>query len=59
MVSAALEEKHGPGILQELDSLFNTPKKWTREEMEATRKRYGDAFNAVGLRGLGVIQYAA
>lgn len=51
-----LEEKHGAGILQELNRQYQTPKKWTREEIEAKRKFYTDAFNALALRGMGVIR---
>lgn len=37
-----LEEKYGMGILQELNKLWQTPKKWTREELEAVYNRYRD-----------------
>lgn len=30
----ALEAKYGHGILQELRVLFNTPKKWSKEELK-------------------------
>lgn len=35
-----LEEKHGVGILQELNRLWLIPKKWTREEIEAKRQSF-------------------
>jgi 5-methylcytosine-specific restriction endonuclease McrA len=35
-----LERKFGPGILQELDTLYRTPKKWTRDEAKAVQLRY-------------------
>ena len=35
-----LEKKYGLGILQELNKLFYTPKKWTREELEAKIAHY-------------------
>lgn len=36
-----LEKKYGKGILQELNKLYFTPKKWTREELEQIIKKYG------------------
>jgi len=51
-----LEGKHGPGILQEFNKLWLTPKKWTREEIVAKRKIFDDAFAQVGLGGLEVIR---
>ena len=51
-----LEEKYGPGILQELNKLWLTPKKWTREDIEAKRKMFDEAFAQVGLGGLGVLR---
>jgi hypothetical protein len=51
-----LEEKHGPGILQELNNLWLTPKKWTREELMEKRTFFEEAFNALALKGLGVIR---
>ena len=35
-----LEKKYGHGILQELRTLHQTPKKWTLEEIQATEKKY-------------------
>lgn len=41
-----LEEKHGKGILQELNKLYLTPKKWTREEIEKLTRYYeGKSFD--------------
>jgi hypothetical protein len=54
-----LEEKYGQGILQDLNTLYNTPKKWTREDIEEKRRFYAEAFHALGLKGLGVIYEAA
>lgn len=35
-----LERKHGHGICQELDRLYRTAKKWTREELLAVAEKY-------------------
>lgn len=35
-----LEEKYGMGILQTLRDLFNTPRKWTLEEVLAIEEQY-------------------
>lgn len=35
-----LEEKYGSGILQELRRLWQTPKKWTRQEIEEIIEKY-------------------
>jgi hypothetical protein len=51
-----LEEKHGPGILQELNTLYRTPKKWTREEIEAKRTSFTEAYEQLAFRGLGVVR---
>jgi hypothetical protein len=50
-----LEGKYGPGIIQELNTLYRTHKKWTRDEIEAITVKYTEAFNALALKGLGVI----
>jgi hypothetical protein len=50
-----LEEKYGPGILQDLNDLYRTPKKWTREELEKMRRFYAEAFNSLALKGMGII----
>jgi len=34
-----LERKHGKGVLQELNKLYNKPKKWTPEELEEIIKK--------------------
>lgn len=36
-----LEAIHGAGILQELERLFQTPRKWTMEELVAMEEEYG------------------
>lgn len=38
--SLYLEATYGKGILQELNTLFNTPKKWTMEELEQIYEYY-------------------
>lgn len=35
-----LEKKYGKGILQELNKLYLTPKKWAKEELENLIKKY-------------------
>lgn len=42
-----LEATYGAGILQELNGLYSTPKKWKREEIEAKRAEFERAFNAL------------
>jgi hypothetical protein len=37
-----MEEKYGSGIVLDLYKLWRTPKKWTREEIEAVTKHYED-----------------
>lgn len=40
--SLLLEEKYGVGILQDLEKLYRTPKKWTIEEILNVEKYYKD-----------------
>lgn len=42
-----LEQKHGTGILQELNILYRTPKKWTRAEVEAKRRSFQEASEII------------
>lgn len=43
-----LQAKHGYGILEEIQRLYTTPKKWTVEEIQALTAKYeGLAFNRV------------
>ena len=51
-----LEKKHGPGILQELNTLWLTPKKWTRAEIEEKRRQFTEAYEQLAFKGLGVVR---
>ena len=42
-----LEAKYGNGILQELNKLYNTSKKWTREELLEVKEKYEKLYQEV------------
>ena len=44
-----LEEKYGRGILQELQKLYNTPYKWTIEEIEGIAIHYEELLTKKGV----------
>jgi CRISPR/Cas system-associated protein Csm6 len=43
-------------VTQELNTLYRTPKKWTREEIEAKRTSFTEAYEQLAFRGLGVVR---
>ena len=43
-----LEKEYGHGILQELNTLFNTPKKWSINELLAVELHYKMLLNGLG-----------
>jgi hypothetical protein len=51
-----LEQKYGFGILQELNALYQTGKKWTRAELEEKRKSFTEAYEQLAFHGLGVVR---
>jgi len=44
-----LENKFGHGILQELNDLYHTPKKWTREEILKVESYYKEKLKQLNL----------
>lgn len=42
-----VEEKYGFGIVQELNTLLNTPKKWTVEELKALYEHYKESVETL------------
>jgi len=51
-----VQELYDVDIVQELYDLWRAGKKWTREEIEAKRQSFEEGFNAVALKGLGLLR---
>lgn len=49
------EKKHGSGILQELNTLYRTPKV-DRTEIEEKRRFFTDAYEQLAFQGMGVVR---